>query len=52
MKSFSKINSAIMENREWSIIKVRHPSYQSKWRVLIKHDVSLRFVSSYFEHFR
>jgi len=40
-----------MENTECSIVKAHTPVFDLKVGVSLNQDVSLRLVSSYFEHF-
>ena len=41
-----------MENTEYLIVEVRAPVIDLKVGASLAHGVSLRFVSSYLEHFR
>ena len=52
MQSMSTINPAVTENMECLIIKVCAPTINQIMGVSLDHNVSLRFASNYFEHFR
>ena len=51
MKRVSTNTPAIMQIMEYSIIKVHTPVINKIVGVPLNHDFSLRFISSYFEHF-